>query len=164
MLKNYFSIYMVSLVLFSACQSFSSTNDSSTVSSTQAINSLPALPAEEINRMRAECSGIDYTFLDPSFSMSVDDPEEFMQDFDFIGLETPSIDPACKPIAMVFYKKGTERFFDAELYLNERCNYLIFTKNGERLYANALSDVGIENFNAIVNYIRNEMQSPPAGQ
>jgi hypothetical protein len=164
MLKIYFSFYLISLVAFSGCQSSSSANDSSPASTVQSINSLPALPAAEINRMRAECSGIDYTFLDPSFSMSVDDPEEFMQDFDFIGLESPGIDPACKPIAMVFYKTGTDRFFDAELYLNERCNYLIFTKNGERLYANALSDVGIENFNAIVNYIRNEMQNPPAGQ
>jgi hypothetical protein len=130
----------------------------------QAAPSLPVMPVEEIERMRTGCTGIDYTFLEPSFSMSVDDPAEVQADFGFIGTDAPALDPACRPIAMIFYKQGTERFYDAELYLTGTCLYLIFTKNGERIYANALSEDGVANFQGILEYMKGEMQKMQNGQ
>lgn len=164
MKKYAFALLIMNALLWANCQSKSPAAAAKENNVQAAVPSLPVMPAEEIDRMRTGCTGIDYTFLEPSFSMSVDDPAEVQADFGFIGTEAPALNPACRPIAMIFYKQGTERYYDAELYLNDNCRYLIFTKNGERIYANSLSEEGVANFQGILDYMKGEMQKMQKGQ
>lgn len=164
MKKYAFAFLIMNALLWANCQSKSPAAAAEEINVQAAVPSMPVMPVEEIDRMRTGCTGIDYTFLEPSFSMSVDDPAEVQADFGFIGTESPALDPSCRPIAMIFYKAGTERFYDAELYLTGNCQYLIFTKNGERKYANSLSEEGVANFQGILDYMKGEMQKMQNGQ
>ncbi len=119
-------------------------------------NQLPAMPAVEIERMRLNCTGIDYTFIEHGFSMSIDEREDIVQDFMIIGDVPPQINTQCKLMGMIFYKQGQERFYDAELYFSDQCQYMIFMKDGKQVYANQLSPDGVAQFQGILEYIEEQ--------
>jgi hypothetical protein len=151
MRKFYFPIGVLAMILILACGSAPETTNA------QSLPGLSPLPPSEIQRMREGCTGIDYTFLNPSFSMSLEDSEDILDDLLIIGEQAPEMNPNCKPLAMIFYKSGLDRYYDAELYYDQNCQYIVFTKDGERLYANVLSDMGKENFQAILEYMEEQM-------
>lgn len=149
--------YSFILLLFASCRGQTTKSDES-ANNENFNQSLPTLPYSELEIMMRGCTGIDYTFLDLGFSMSVDDPEEILDDFVIIGTGKPMIDPGCKPTAMIFYKKDLDRFYDAELYFSDKCKYIIFKKDGVRKYANMLSPEGVENFQAIFEFVEQQIR------
>jgi len=157
------TIYLLPLVLLllAACGNSENKNTSGEVSTdtaTQAKIDLPPMPPAEIENLRQRCTGIDYSFFNPGFSMSMYDRNEIMQEVSIIGPESPVANPACQVAAMVFYKEGTEKLYDAELYFDNACTYLIFSRNGQRMYANALTENGKIQLKAILDHMMEEFR------
>jgi hypothetical protein len=159
MIKYLNFVLPVCLVLASACNSNSNkTTDANAAAEAPAENKidLPPMPAAEIEDLRRRCTGIDYSFFSPGFSMSMYDRNEIMQEVSIIGTESPISNPSCQVAAMVFYKEGSEKLYDAELYFDNICTYLIFSKNGQRVYANALTESGKVQLKAIIDHMIEE--------
>ncbi len=156
-------VLFLSLCYLSACNSDKPAASPGETPPAAATQALPPLPVSELQALATHSTGIDYSFFEPDFSLSMYERSEIAEDLENISGLPAQIDPACKLTAMIFFKKDTELLYTGELYFSDRCAYIIFLKNNQKVYANALSEDGKTIYKAIMDNIY-EMQgkTPPA--
>lgn len=125
---------------------------------TEYLTDLPALTGEEFNWFVVNCTSIDYNMLTPDFSMSISGQQDVRGDLGGISQNPVRRPPTCKPIGMIFYKSGADRMFEADLFADSVCQYIVFKKDNQELYANALHPEGYQRFVNVLNQIKNMNQ------
>lgn len=156
-------IYLFVLILFAACgeqETASSATEPGTEvkSETSYLPDLPAMIGEDFNWFVVNCTSIDYIMSKPDFSMSVSGQQDVRGDLGGISQNPVRRPSSCKSIGMIFYKSGADRMFEADLFADENCQYIVFKKDNKELFANALSAEGYQRFVNILNQIKNMNQ------
>lgn len=155
--------FLVVLIVSVSCgeQTTNSTDDTPApiTGQTEFLTDLPALTGEEFNWFVVNCTSIDYIMTTPDFSMSVNGQQDVRGDLGGISQNPVRRPPMCKSIGMIFYKSGADRMFEADLFADSLCQYIIFKKDNQELYANALTAEGYQRFVNVLHQIKSMNQA-----
>lgn len=156
------SVLFLSLCGLNACSGDKPAATSGEAAPAATTQALGPMPASELESLAANSTGIDYSFFEPDFSVSMYERSEITEELQNISAQAAQPDPACKLTAMIFFKKDAELLYTGEFYFSDRCAYIIFLRNNQKVYANALSEDGKIIYKAIIDNIY-EMQgkTPP---
>ena len=116
----------------------------------------PSIPDSTMQMLWEQCDFIDYIFYDLDFSMSQDQQTDIRNALKHISRATPVTDPACKPVGRIFFQVKGENAAEADIFLDSRCQYYLFYKNGEQAYANALTPQGVQFYEYVFSRVRGE--------
>lgn len=119
---------------------------------------LPAMTGEEFNWFVVNCSGIDYMINTPDFSMSVSGQENIRADLGGISQNPVRRPESCKSIGLVIYKSGAEIMFVGDLYADENCQYVVFKKDNQEMYANELTPEGYQRYVNVLSEVKAKNQ------
>lgn len=109
-------------------------------------NPAEALSMEEIKWMFDNIDQIDYEFHSLPISMALSESSGIKNNIGYISPNVQwDIPESCKPIGkQLFYHKG-ELTYEADLYFDANCRFLVFNKDGKPAYRNKLTKHG-QNF------------------
>ncbi len=156
---------LATLILFS-CLVFSCTqpavnNTESTDSATAVTNTqqtgekLPSITVEIMQKLFDQCNYVDYLFYETNFSMSMTNKQSIQQTLTHVSEQVPVLDPNCKSIGRVFYEIEGNTEVEAEIFFSNQCQYFVFMKGNEKIYANNITADGVAHFNNIFNQAKN---------
>ena len=127
-------------------------NKSTVVAKSGKVLSLPALPSEDMQRLYEECDFTDYIFHNLPFSISQGEKAAIVKNLSFI-----SPDPAgevtitCKPMGREFFHIKGEIEYEADVYFEEGCQYIVFMKGNTPIYLNKISEAGKKFYGSIIS-------------
>jgi hypothetical protein len=144
-------IFLFCVMLASGCQQRKQAPEPLTKETTA---SLPVVPADILNRLMDECTGIDYVFTDLPFSLSFQEEPGIDQNIAFIDPSRPveGIPADCKPMARKLFLIKGEIAYEADVYLSGKCRFYVFlNKDKTPMYANQMTEAGINYYAQVVN-------------
>lgn len=113
----------------------------------------PSIPLAELEELWKTCDYIDFIFYDFNFSMNQSEKEAIQSTIAHIAEETPLLTTACKPMGHVFFQVEGKNVLDADLYLDNNCVCYVFYKNGKKVYANKLTQQGVDFYRNIFSKV-----------
>ena len=122
---------------------------------------IPGVPQEIMIRLLKECTFIDYIFHDYTFSVSQAEDSDIDQNISFIDINRPvgRLILGCKPMARKFFQIKGKIEYDVDVYLSDKCRYYVFVdKKSKPVYANYMTDSGIQFYTNIIQQATGAMQ------
>ena len=120
----------------------------------QSGEKLPSITLDIMQKLFDKCDYVDYLFYESNFSMSMNNKQSIQQTLTHIAEQVPAIDPNCKSIGRVFYEIEGNTEIEAEIFFSDKCQYFVFMKGQERIYANNITADGVTHFNNIFQQAR----------
>ena len=120
---------------------------------------MPGIPEDLRTELLESCDFVDIIFYHSPASMNQSDPRSIQRAMGFIATETAEIDEMCSPLGRISYMTNGEITAEGDIYLSEKCQYIIFMVDNEPTYANAMSPEGIQFFQTILQSIQDQL--PP---
>ena len=157
----YIFLAMSMLLAFTSCKDKSESKKNTTADDKTAMENKPAkkkdyymLPPLNNHIQRDIYDSADYLdiiFDDLDFSMSLSDNKSIRGFLNYINFNiSPHIKPGCKPMGHFAFVKRGNTIIEGEFYHSPGCYYFVFqNSDGENVYANAMSQEGIDFFNNI---------------
>ena len=102
-----------------------------------------------------KCNYVDYLFYESNFSMSMNNQQSIQQTLTHVSEQVPVINPNCKSIGRIFYEIDGQTEIEAEIFFSDKCQYFVFMKGNQRIYANNITADGIAHFNNIFKQANN---------
>lgn len=94
---------------------------------------------------------IDYIFHEPSFSMNQNELNSIRANLTYVsGQGLSSIPAGCKPRARQFFQVGGDIVLEADIYLDQKCQFYVFFIDGKAAYGNHMTPEGAEFFGNMV--------------
>lgn len=128
----------------------------------QANNSkvtLPGLPEQTLINLWEQCDFLDYIWYNASFSMSQEAQRDIRAALEHIGTASPGLNAECQPAGRIFYQIDGSNVLEADIFISEQCTYFVFHENGQRKYANSISESGLAFFKQIFAQMQQSSQS-----
>ena len=106
----------------------------------------PAYPEEKLKFLFDNSDYVDYVFYELPISMSLNEQASIQYSVSHVSLEPAPINANCKSLGRIFFQQTGENIAEAEIVFNgpENCSYFIFYENGQKKYANAMTEAGIK--------------------
>jgi len=119
----------------------------------------PSIPRALVERLYKDCSYMDYIFFELDFSMSQDNPNSLKGSIAFISTDVPnSIPVGCKSIGRKFFHVEGNIIIEAEIYLSDNCSFYVFYQDEKPIYANKMTQEGVNFYNNIKRQGNQERQ------
>jgi len=113
---------------------------------------LPSVPLEVMQRLYEKATYVDYIFYDLPFSLSQDNSASIRSNLELIGNQPlKSLGINCKPIGREFFQIDGNIEYEADLYYSDGCYGYVFYKDGKQVYANMLSEKGMNFYRNIIS-------------
>ncbi|MFK8100981.1 MAG: hypothetical protein AB8G15_00585 [Saprospiraceae bacterium] len=156
-MKYLLIVITLSLSLF-ACQSEPAAKQPKTASPQTAAPTTqqlyPSIPAAIVQNLFQECDFLDVifngSFKGVSMSLSQDQQNDIRQTLSFITTTPAQINSNCKTTGRMFFLKQGVTLLEADFYLQDGCQYFVFFEKGKATYANAMSQVGANYLNQMI--------------
>ncbi|MDX1942016.1 MAG: hypothetical protein SFU99_15750 [Saprospiraceae bacterium] len=145
-MNRLFLLIFVTLSLF-ACkqQPKDATSPTQTAPATQLTTlSYPPLPGAIANVIGTKGDHIDVLFFNMPISISRDGNPDVQQMLSHVSSEAPKQVAPCQAIGRIFFQGQGETLAEADIFLDENCNYYLFYENGKPAYANFLTPDGVK--------------------
>jgi hypothetical protein len=123
----------------------SQTNPSATSST-----GLGSINIEAMRDLWENCDAIDLIFYKTNFSMSQNEKAAIQNTIGFIGPGAVAHNPNCKPVARMSFQVKGEIRQEADVYIDEGCQYVLWMKDNKPVYINPISPQGAMFFQQIV--------------
>ena len=156
-------LWLVSLFLFVGCQANSKSEENRGVQATreEAQNAKPETPGsitvEEMKRIYDSCDYVDVIFYNSSVSMSQTEQSGIRQTIEFVSPRPATTNPACKPIGRISFMISGNIVTEADIYMEQGCNYFSFLRDGKVYAVNEMTPRGIQLFSQF-------LKAEPQGQ
>jgi hypothetical protein len=114
---------------------------------------IPGFPKEAMMKLLNECTYVDYIFHKLPFSLSQNEDPSIDQNISFLDVEKPlvQIPTGCKPDARKFFQIKGDIVYDVDVYIQNGCHFYVFVdKNNKPIYANRMTQSGINFYNNII--------------
>jgi hypothetical protein len=168
MIKKYYFFLFALILVLSSCKSDKSGKNASQPEANsiqkpvpeQAGPDIPGVPKDILITLLNKCNSIDYIFHDLPVSMNQTEDADINQNIGFIDFNRPvgQLKSGCKPIARKFFQVPGQNSYDADVYFSENCQYYVFVdKSNKALYANYMTNVGVEFYKNILNQVSGAM-------
>ncbi len=164
MTKSTFILMLIgiSLILCTSCQpsqkdgeAVAATSDKGTevVNDTIPPHNLPyaAIGNAYISQLYAETKSVDIIFYDLPISVNQDDEGAAKNTALFVSPTNPKITADCKPIGRLSWIANGKILREADVYMEQGCEYFMFMENNEGVAVNAMSPAGVEFFKKIIS-------------
>ena len=123
-----------------------------TANSTQA--GLPSITLEEMQILYDQADYIDLIFYNMNFSMSVNDKPNVQRVVTFVDKSQPNPNFTCPTMGRIIFQKNGEILIEADMHIDKTCSHFVFFKDGNKAYANNISDQGKAYFNQIFSQVK----------
>jgi hypothetical protein len=115
---------------------------------------IPGVPQEVMVKLLNECTFVDYIFHVLPFSLSQEEDPSIDQNINFIDINKPlkRIPARCKKAdgRKFFLIKGKSAY-DVDVYITNNCKFYVFVdKNNKPIYANEMTQAGINFYENII--------------
>ena len=109
------------------------------------------ISADIVQRIIDECISIDVTFTDLGFTMNQHEKSAIINDLSFIS-STPlaEIPKNCSPLGRKVYYSKEGVIIEADIYIVEACEILVFIRNEKPLFANILNQTGVDFYKSVL--------------
>jgi hypothetical protein len=124
-----------------------------TATVTESGPEIPGIPKDVMVKLLNECTYLDYIFHKLPFSLSQNEDPSIDQNISFIDIEKPlgRIPSHCKPDARKFFQIKGEVVYEADVYILNGCKFYVFVdKNSKPIYANYMTQAGINFYDNII--------------
>ncbi len=162
-ITNLTAIFSALLLMFYiSCNEKPKTVEKKPVVAVEQGPEIPGVPQELIEKLLDHCTGIDYIFDTWPVSMSQDEDPSIDQNIVFIDYFKPvgHIPPHCKKEGRKFLKMGSEESYMVDFYFGNNCNFYVFRdKQNKPLYANYMTQAGINFYQNIFAQVRGAVQT-----
>jgi hypothetical protein len=144
-----------------SCQS---KKDSDTQTTAPSENpAYPQLSREELTRLFNTATQVDIIFFNHPVSVNQDNPASVRNTVKYISPDAPAnpVSSRCKALGRMSWQADGEIIYEADVYIEEGCMYLLFMRDNKPIAAHALAREGFEFFNTIlnqVNQVKQQMQ------
>lgn len=116
------------------------------------VISLPALPSEDMQRLYEECDYTDYIFHYLPFSISQGEKAAVIKNLSFISPDAAGeVTLTCKPMGREFFHIKGEIEYEADVYFEDGCQYIVFMKGNTPIYLNKISEAGKKFYTSITS-------------
>lgn len=163
-------IFTLCVSFFVACQTDKPTEKQANTTTeapaaTQEVqtNALPSLPMDTLTMLWEQCDYVDYVFYYTNFSISQDEQSSIRSSLRHIAEDPAVIKANCKPIGRLFYQVDGENRLEGDLHLSEGCLYFIFYQKGKQVYANSMTQEGLQFYQNLFSQIQNSAQGNSNG-
>lgn len=113
----------------------------------------PALGNPYITALYAETEQVDIIFYDLPISVNQDDAASAKGTALYVSPANPKITADCKPVARLSWIADGKILREADVYMDDGCEYLMFMENNEGVAVNAMSQSGVEFFKNIIRQV-----------
>lgn len=113
----------------------------------------PALGNPYITALYAETEQVDIIFYDLPISVNQDDAASAKVTALYVSPANPKITADCKPVARLSWIADGKILREADVYMDDGCEYLMFMENNEGVAVNAMSQSGVEFFKNIIRQV-----------
>lgn len=117
---------------------------------------VPPMGKDYFDKLYKNVDAIDYIFYDLPFSMSQTELTAVQSNVGFISTGGPGGIPAScgKALGRKFFKNNGEMLAEAEMYFSDGCRFYVFMDGNKKVYANNMTQQGINFYNNIINQIQ----------
>lgn len=159
----------VAFMFFASCKSEKQPNPEKTAENTAVTTTaaetegpeIPGVPKEVLIKLLNECTYVDYIFHKLPFSISQSEEPGIDQNISFINFDKPviRIPKDCKAIGRKFFHIKGEIVYDVDVYLTNNCKFYVFVdKKNKPMYANYMTDAGVQFYSNIAQQARGAAQ------
>ncbi len=122
---------------------------------TSPSQSLPSISQELMDKMYAEVDYIDYIWHDLPISLSIDKKEEAYTNVGLISQSPVGVIPAnCKPRARKFFNIKGNTIMEADVYIDQSCQFYVFIEKGKPVAANYMTQQAVEFYNGVFAQVK----------
>lgn len=134
--------------------------------STAAKHSLPPMSKDVYENLRERCSAVDYIFHNLPFSINQTEKASVLSNLNFIGPEQADAIPStCSPLGREFFQdEKADIFLEADIYYGEGCLAYVFFQDGKAVYANKMSQAGVEFYTKIIRNVTSQAKQAMQGK
>ncbi len=148
-------IFIILAVSFSQCNTGeqpASSNQAVAVQQPQPTGpQIPSIPKEIMSKLYKECTYTDYIFFELPFSMSQDEENSIRANLNYISVvPLGTIPDNCKAMGRQFFHIEGDIVLEANVYFDDACKFYVFVDGETPLYANLMSDKGIEFYSTMI--------------
>ena len=123
---------------------------------TQTTNQLPKIPNAEGKFLFDNCSYVDVTFNKLPFSMSIDNQAGIRSNLALIDASSPPpvLNAQCQALGTIYYDVDAKTVLAADIMFGDGCNYFVFKKGGQPVYANRMTSEAVTYFTNIITQVK----------
>ena len=113
----------------------------------------PPLGNEVVTDLYAKADKVDIIFFYLPVSVNQEDPASVKSTVLYISPTSPKITAECKSIARISWISDGAIIREADVYMADGCEYLLFMEDSKPVAANAMSQAGIQFFKNIISQV-----------
>jgi hypothetical protein len=120
--------------------------------------SLPALGNTELTELYAAAERADIIFYNLPISVDQDDATSAKNSVLYVSPTSQEMNPACKPLGRITWMTNGSIFKEADIYIDQGCQYFVFIKNNQPMAVNAMSQSGVLFFQNVIEQVKKRSQ------
>lgn len=142
-------------LLTSACQSKKNSEATEANAEEKKIIDLklPFLSSEEVNKLYATAEKVDMIFYELPISVNQEEEASVKNTVLYIVPASPRVTAQCKPLGRLAWLADGVILREADVFVGEGCQYLLFMENNQPAWANAIAPEAIQFFNNITSQV-----------
>ena len=157
-------ILLFAVLALAAC---SNKDSSGSDQQTSGKDSIPApildpamryLSSAEVNQLYVQAEKVDMIFYNHPISVNQEDAASVKNTAMYVMPAPPSVTARCNPLGRLAWLAGGAILREADVYVGNGCNYLLFIENNKPIAANALANEAVEFFNNIISQVKDKQQ------
>ncbi|MEM1120616.1 MAG: hypothetical protein AAGJ18_09205 [Bacteroidota bacterium] len=122
---------------------------------------MPSISFEEMKEIYEGCDFIDIIFYTVDFSMSVNAKSNIQRMVGMVSTNAATLNPECQAMGRLFFQKNGEMLIEADMYFDDKCQYFVFQKDGQPVYANYITPEGQAYFKQVFAQVKVTPTAPP---
>jgi hypothetical protein len=119
---------------------------------------MPHLTSEEVNVLFNAAEKVDMIFYNHPISVTQEDTPSVRNTVRYIMPTPPNVTARCNPLGRLAWLAGGTIMREADVYMGNGCNYLLFMQNNQPVAANAMANEGVQFFTNILSQVNQKQQ------
>lgn len=155
-MTNYASLILLlclTLAVSMSCKSESAPSQETEQVAEPSVPAYPALGNEVVSDLYAKADKVDIIFFYLPVSVNQEDPATVKSTVLYISPAAPKITAECKSVARISWISDGTIIREADVYVADGCEYLLFMEDSKPVAANAMSQAGIQFFKNIISQV-----------
>jgi hypothetical protein len=120
--------------------------------------SLAHLSTDDVNALVAKADKVDMIFYNHPISVTQEDAPSVRNTVLFIMPTPPSVSAKCPALGRLAWMSEGVIVREADVFLGNGCNYLVFMEGNKAIAANALANEGVQFFTNIISQVNQKQQ------
>ena len=119
---------------------------------------MPHLTSEDVNALFNTAEKVDMIFYNHPISVTQEDAPSVKNTVMYIMPTPPNVTSRCNPLGRLAWLSGGTIVREADVFMGNGCNYLLFMEGNKAIAANALANEGVQFFTNILSQVNQKQQ------